>query len=264
MDPQAPHVMQISANLGLSTIPAEKTSTGWRFSDGEEITSVQIQHINKNPNSCFLLKNGELIKAEAFSELTNRYYSLMPTCSAPTMLISGIPMHRIKGTTPLADTIQKIKVLGVPSGRVLDTATGLGYTAIQAAKTAEMVITIEYDPVVLSLCRLNPWSQALFTQPNIHKLLGDSADLAACFPESSFNAIIHDPPTRSIGGQLYSQELYRAFYRILTPHGRLFHYIGNPDSKYGASIGRGVVDRLQQSGFTVSPKAAAFGVLAKK
>ena len=83
-------------------------------------------------------------KLNFFSSFTNRYYSLMPTEAAPTMLISGIPMHRIKGTNPMEDTRQKLKALGRANGLVLDTTTGLGYTAILAAKTANEVITIEF------------------------------------------------------------------------------------------------------------------------
>jgi predicted methyltransferase len=79
-----------------------------------------------------------------------------------------------------------------------------------------------------------------------------------------FNAILHDPPMFSLAGHLYSQSIYQTFYRILKPSGRLFHYIGNPHSRLGASVGRGVVERLKKAGFTVSPRDQAFGVLAKK
>jgi uncharacterized protein len=129
----------------------------------------------------------------------------MPTPNAPTMLISGIPMHRIKDTTPLQDTTQKLKALGKPYGRILDTATGLGYTAIAAAHTANLVVTVEFDPAVLDICRLNPWSAELFTRPNIQPMIGDSADLVAAFHDNTFNAIIHDPPTFALAGQLYTQ-----------------------------------------------------------
>ncbi len=220
--------------------------------------------INDDENGCYILENDNLRKAETFSEFTNRYYSLMPTPKAPTMLISGIPMHRIKGTTPDADTSQKIKALGKPYGRILDTTTGLGYTAIQAARTASDVVTIEFDPAVITICKINPWSRELFTNPVIEQLIGDSAELVPTFPDETFNAIIHDPPMFNLAGQLYSGALYREFFRILKPNGRLFHYIGNPDSRHGANVGRGVVERLRKAGFTVSPRAKAFGVLAQK
>ncbi|MDY6867933.1 MAG: hypothetical protein SVT56_08515 [Chloroflexota bacterium] len=85
-----------------------------------------------------------------------------------------------------------------------------------------------------------------------------------CFQDSTFNAIIHDPPTFNMAGHLYSGKIYQTFFRILKPNGRMYHYIGDPRSRSGASIGRGVVDRLRQAEFTITPKGKAFGVLAKK
>ena len=259
-----PTAIYLSIDLGLSTISAQNISTGWLLPDGQVLTHSQISTINEDENSCFLLVNGILQKVETFSETTQRYYSLMPTSSAPTLLISGIPMHRTKDINPWEDTKRKIQALGKPYGLVLDTTTGLGYTAIQAALSAEAVITVEFDPAVLAICRFNPWSKGLFTNPKIHKLIGDSADIAYIFPDTTFHAIIHDPPTFNLAGQLYSGALYHQFHRILTANGALFHYIGNPDSRTGATVGRGVVERLRKAGFTVKPKGKAFGVLAKK
>lgn len=259
-----PSVMSLSTDLGLSTIKVKKVEAGWQLPNGELLSLAQLQVINEDKNSCFLFTNGQIRKVEAFSETTYRYYTLMPTSKAPTMLISGIPMHRIKDTTPVEDTDRKIKALGKPFGRILDTSTGLGYTAIAAAKTANRVITIEFDPVVLDICRVNPWSRELFYNPKIHKVIGDSASIVESFPDGTFNAIIHDPPTFQIAGDLYAQSLYQTFYRILTDRGKLFHYIGNPESRSGATVGRGVVERLEAVGFSVKPKGSAFGVLAKK
>jgi len=257
-------VMPLSTDLGLTTVQVERTNTGWRLPNGEVISFAQIQIITEDTNSCFLLIDEQLHKVEAFSEITYRYYTLMPTEKAPTMLISGIPMHRIKNTTPDKDTAQKIKALGKPYDCILDTSTGLGYTAIQAAKTADKVITIEFDPTVIDICKVNPWSRALFSNPKIQKVIGDSAALAEVFQDGTFNAIIHDPPTFQIAGDLYSKSLYQTFFRILKDNGRMFHYIGNPDSRSGATVGRGVVARLEAVGFSVTPKGSAFGVLAKK
>jgi predicted methyltransferase len=54
-------------------------------------------------------------------------------------------------------------------------------------------------------------------------------------------------------------------WRILSASGRLFHYVGNPDSKSGANVTRGVVKRLQEAGFhRIVPKPTAFGLLAFK
>lgn len=255
---------QLSTDLGMTTIEVYQEGDVWVTTDGLYLTPELIQTIAHDENSCYLLNNQTLTKIEAYSPYTGRYYSLFPTQNAPTMLISGIPMHRVKDTTPLEDTQQKIKALKTPYGRVLDTATGLGYTAIQAARTAESVITIEFDPAVHEICRVNPWSAELFTNPAIQPVLGDSADLLSGFEDESVDAIIHDPPTFTLAGHLYSKEMYKNLYRILKPGGHLFHYIGNPQSRYGATTGRGVVLRLRREGFRVTPKERAFGVLAMK
>jgi uncharacterized protein len=263
-DPNAPKTLPVSLDLGLTTTTVTRQEDGWQLPNGLILNFSQIAEINAQETSCFRLVNGKLLKVEAFSENTNRYYSLMPTAKAPSMLISGIPMHRIKGTTPVEDTDRKMRALGKPYGQILDTATGLGYTAIQAAKTAQRVFTVEFDPAVLSICQVNPWSQGLFNHPKITQIIGDSWDIASFFPDETLNAIIHDPPTFNLAGHLYSKSLYEIFHRILKANGRLYHYIGDPDSRSGASTGRGVVERLRQSGFEVVPKGDAFGVLAKK
>lgn len=225
---------------------------------------TEIEEIAAGDVNCFACRESGIEKIVRFSEESNRVYSLMPTLAAPTMLISGIPMHRIKETDPVRDTREKVKALR-PRGRVLDTATGLGYTAIEAARHAHRVTTIEVEPTVLDLCRLNPWSQSLFDETKITQLLGDSYELIHDFDDGEFDGILHDPPAFGIDGELYSATVYREFMRILKPKGRLFHYIGNPKSKSGGNVTRGVIRRLNEAGFArVTPRPQAFGVVAQK
>lgn len=181
------------------------------------------------------------------------------------MLISGIPMHRIKHVDPHQDTLNKIKAIAPITGRVLDTATGLGYTAIEAAKTAAHVTTIELDPTVLEIGRQNPWSQALFERSNIEQLIGDAFDLVQEMPAAQYAYIIHDPPTFSLAGHLYSANFYIELHRVLKQNGRLFHYIGDPSSRSGRNVSRGVTNRLKEAGFRrISAKPHAFGLVALK
>jgi predicted methyltransferase len=261
---EAAPIVNLSPDLGRSVVRVVRVHSGWALPDGNILTEVQLNTIHNDQNSCFRFVDGRLEKIQTISQRTNRYYSLMPTAGAPTILISGIPMHRVKGTTPDKDTRQKIKALGKPYGLILDTATGLGYTAIMAAQSADQVITVEFDPAVHLICRCNPWSTELFTRDNIQPLIGNSADLVATLDDETFSAVIHDPPTFALAGEMYALETYRHLYRILKSGGRLFHYIGNPTSRYGATTSRGVVARLSQVGFTVKPKPHAFGVLAIK
>jgi hypothetical protein len=174
-------------------------------------------------------------------------------------------MHRIKETDPHQDTMSKIKAVAPVNGHVLDTTTGLGYTAIEAARTAAHVTTIELDPAAQDIARQNPWSQALFNNPKITQLIGDSVDLIEQFEAESFACVLHDPPTFSLAGELYSGAFYRQAHRVLKRHGRMFHYLGDPNSASGARVTKGVIRRLREAGFErVKPAPQAFGVVAYK
>jgi uncharacterized protein len=257
--------LEISPDLGLTTVIAHVTPAGVLFPGGEQLSWQSIEKINKSPVNCFLVENGEIRPIQVFSEQTNRMCSLMPTEKAPSMLIAGFVMHRIKDIDPYEDTLRKIAAIAPVVGRVLDTATGLGYTAIEAAKTAEQVVTIELDHGVQEIARLNPWSQALFDNPKIQQVLGDASEVVQDFEDRSFARIIHDPPTFSLAGDLYAGTFYRQLFRILERGGRLFHYVGDPNSKASGSVTRGVVRRLQEAGFArVARKAEAYGVAAYK
>jgi hypothetical protein len=256
---------EVSPDLGLTTLEVLIDPEGVRFPAGESLGWDAIEQVNAAETNCFVIEGGEPQKIITFSELTNRVYSLMPTQRAPAMLVSGIPMHRIKGTDPYRDTLEKIKAVKPVTGHVLDTATGLGYTAIEAAKTADHIVTIELDPAALTIARLNPWSQALFDNPKITQYIGDSFDVVEEFEDESFTRIIHDPPEFALAGDLYSRDFYVQLHRVLRRGGRLFHYVGNPESKTGRSVTQGVMRRLQEAGFAqVRRYPAAFGVVAHK
>jgi predicted methyltransferase len=257
--------VMISLDLGLTVVEVRIDASGITFPDNEPLPWKVIEKINDSDTACFVIENGDAHKIQAFSDTTNRFCSLMPTSGAPTLLLAGFPMHRIKGTDPHRDTLSKIKAFAPVTGRVLDTTTGLGYTAIEASKTADQVITVELDPAVLEVARQNPWSRALFDNPKIRQMIGDSAEVITTFEDGTFNRIIHDPPTLALGGDLYSGEFYRELCRVLRRGGRLFHYIGDLDSPHGKRVSKGAIRRLQDAGFTnVRPFPAAFGLVAQK
>jgi predicted methyltransferase len=229
------------------------------------LTWEDVETIAASERGCFLIEENVPHKIQTFSETMNRLYSLMPTVGAPTMLLSGIPMHRVKEIDPHRDTLQKIETIAPLTGRVLDTATGLGYTAIGAAKTAEQVITVEIAPAVLEIARLNPWSQALFENSGITQIVGDVVEEIEEFEEETFTRIIHDPPAFNLAGDLYSGVFYRQLFRVLRRSGRLFHYIGDLESRSGRTIVKGVARRLQEAGFSrVTHRTEAFGLTAYK
>ena len=260
-------VAKTSPDLTLTTVEAALDDDGVIYPDPWNIrlTWEQLEPIAKDETHCFKLVDGELVKIHTFSDVTNRAISLYPTAAAPTMVLAGFPMHRIKDTDPYRDTLAKIKAASPVSGLVLDTATGLGYTATQAAKTAQQVYTCEIDPSVLEICAQNPWSQDLFNNPKITQLQGDAFDLIEEMDAGIYSRVIHDPPTVQLAGHLYSGDFYAEVYRVLKSGGRLFHYIGDPKSGLGSSMTRGVVKRLIAAGFrSVRPAPQAYGVIADK
>lgn len=254
-----------SPDLNLTVVEVELTAGGVAFPGGECLAWTDCEHIAGEENKCFTLEGGSIQDIQVFSETTNWLRSLYPTEGAPTMLVSGTPMHRIKDTDPYRDTLKKIKAVKAPNGVVLDTATGLGYTAIEAAKTAERVITVEIDPAGLEVARYNPWSRRLFDNPKIEQLVADVYDVVEDSEDASFSIIIHDPPAFSLAGDLYSAGFYAECHRVLKARGRMFHYIGDPNSKSGQGVTRGVLRRLQDVGFSrMVRRPDAFGVVAYK
>lgn len=255
----------ISPDLGLTKAEVALESQGVRFPNGETLSWEEVARIADHQKKCFVIADGKAREIQAYSGSTNWFRSLMPTSGAPTTLVSGVLMHRIKNIDPMEDTRRKIKAVAPVTGRVLDTATGLGYTAIAAAKTASEVVTIELDPAALEIAQYNPWSQALFDNPRIRQMIGDAYEVVPNLADESFSRIIHDPPVISLGGELYSGEFYRQLFRVLKPGGRLFHYIGDLESHTGQRVVPGVLRRLQDAGFKqVVRRTEAFGITAAK
>jgi len=262
--------VSLSLDLNLTQSSAQLDADGLRLEAGL-LPWDAIHDVLDDENGCFeLLPSGSdgLLKPDkiqAFSASTRRHCSLYPTeASAPTLLIAGFPMHRIKNTDPMQDTKAKIRAAD-PRGVLLDTSMGLGYTAIEAAKRAQHVITLELDPAVLEVAQRNPWSRGLFALPNIERRLGDSSELIEAFDDASFDRILHDPPTLALAGDLYSGAYYRELFRLLKRGGRLFHYIGDLKSPSGQRTSRGVIERLGAAGFrNVAKRPEAFGVIGFK
>ena len=258
-------LVSVSLDLGKNSVELLVTDRGLNLSEGSTLEWEVAEEIARSNSGCFVIEDGVARSIQFYSEETDRVYTLYPTVGAPTMLVSGIPMHRIKDTDPHQDTLEKIRAVKPVVGQVLDTATGLGYTAIEAARTAEHVTTIELDPAALKVCRLNPWSQELFDNPKITQLIGDSFEVVEGLEAGSYTRVIHDPPAFSLAGDLYSGEFYRQLYRVMRNRSQLFHYIGDPESKSGHSITVGVIRRLEQAGFRQVRRAPrAFGVVAVK
>ena len=249
---EAKHILdgktRVSLDIGLSKTDIIQTKEGYDLGKGEIIDSVSLEKIAKNERSIYFVDQKTVFMAATSGK---HFYKLSPTSGAPTLEIDGIRMHRTKGTTPDRDTRDKLKMLDLCSGAVLDTCMGLGYTAIEAQRRgADKVVTVEYDPMVLLMSKINPWSSMLFSSEYIHKVIGDSFIVVDAFPSQLFDYIIHDPPRHSSAGHLYGQKFYHKLAGVIKPGGRMFHYTGKPGSRYRkGNIHTGVKKRLRIAGF---------------
>lgn len=242
--------VSISLDLGFSQEYVKLSEEGVEIR-GELIDWSELEIISKKPRDIFFIDGGRIFSASISRE---HFYKLVfvKWGKPPTLEIDGIHMHRVKDVTPDIDTKMKISLLGnLKCCRVLDTCTGLGYTAIEALKKgACSIISFEVDQNVLELSCLNPWSRELENDKikifNVDVYEG----LEEC-GEECFDVIIHDPPRISLAGELYSLEFYKKLFKVLRKNGRIVHYIGQPGIHSGKRIWRGVLERMRQAGFHV-------------
>jgi predicted methyltransferase len=252
-------------DLGLTTTPLLLTKNEVQFPDGQKLNLKQLKKIQKNEQKCYFVGDNDIQPVNVFSEQTGWMRTLYPTKSAPTTLVSGFLMHRIKNTNPLEDTEGKVAALGtIQGGEILDTCFGLGYTAMELAKSGK-VTTVEIDPGALEIAQINPYSSPLFLNPEIEVIVGDIREVVKDFSDDQFSYILHDPPSFRIADELYDSVFYEDLYRVLKNKGVLFHYIGDPESPLGMRVTRGVIERLKDVGFfRIEQKKEVFGVVAIK
>ncbi len=256
--------VHVSLDLNKSKLPVKIENGLFIFPDSQRLDESKLKKAIKDGTSCFLIRDGSLIKIKLFSEKTNKFYKLVPTGDAPTIEISGIRMHVTKNFSPIEDTQRKISSIFPVKGTILDTCTGLGYTAIMASKYAGLVVTCEKDDNVLEIAKLNPWSEELFSSKKIKMLRASIFDEVRSFRKSMFDAVIHDPPRLSLAPELYSLEFYRQIYGVLKENGKLYHYTGSPGSRFRKiNLAGNVSERLSNAGFKCIQKAH-YGLTAEK
>jgi predicted methyltransferase len=258
---------EVSLDLGRSRERVGLAGDAVTLPDGQTVPVGALEAVVDAPESVFTVLDGEPEKVTWFSAETNKVYTLRATGGWPALEISGILMHRIKDTDPRADAASKVAAIAPLRGRVLETCCGLGYSAIHAARTADRVTVFEIDPNVLDMARLNPYSAPLFEEGGTIEVRQESVvDAIRDIADAAFDAILHDPPTLAVAGELYGDAFYRQLYRVLRPGGRLFHYTGDPGSRSrGQDLPGRVKQRLSALGFTrVRREPEALGVSARK
>ena len=241
---------KVSFDFGRNTHSAS-------FSDLEGIPLEEIRE-----NFLYAWDGKDLYKLAIFDQ---HLYKLRMLGEKPILEIDGVRMHLVKEFADVFDYSKKIvQLLRIgPEDDVLDTCTGLGYTAIAAAKHARKVTTIEYSRAVLKLAEWNPWSKELFKSRNIEIINGDAYEEVPRL-KPMFTRIIHDPPRFSHAGQLYSSEFYRRLASASKKGALLFHYFGSLGSK-NRNISKEVRTRLSESGWGVEKFYPALqGCVARK
>jgi hypothetical protein len=179
-----------------------------------------------------------------------KLHQLVPTKTAPTVMIAGIQMHRRDDAWEDAKT--KARRVVRKGAWVLDTCGGLGYTASCALDAgAGLVVSTEPNPAILALRRHNPWSPPDGTTGLcLHGIPVER--LVESLPGGTFDAVLHDPPRFSLAGWLYGRSFYATLRRVMRTGGRLYHYTGEPyRKKRGNAFVHNTAGRLSEAGFSV-------------
>ena len=273
MDRRTIFVMPDLINL-LSTIPEEQFPCSRQISldlgrTAQEVILLSSTHLktpqleiilprdlfqDEDTRTIFIYDEAGWRKWQHFDPVSNRFYKMVYVApgKSPTVEISGIKMHITQKGDPEQDTLNKLQSLHHLQGLVLDTCTGLGYTAISSARNQNVmkVISCEKDLNVHRLARQNPWSLEFFKNPKILPVLSAVQDLVESIPDLFVDTVIHDPPRFSLAAELYSQAFYRQIYRIMKKGGEFYHYTGDPNQKIRRlSLATATQNRLKEIGF---------------
>ncbi len=262
------HIADISFDLGISTLQVRVENGECLLPDGTRLPVPKID-TSRIDNRSILKYNGrEWEKWQYFDSASGKFIKMIHVApnKPPTVEISGIKMHVTQNGDPDRDTSQKINSAGKIRGRILDTCMGLGYTAIRVAEkpTSEHVFVCEINPVMLKMCRENPWSQQLFVNPKVSVTVMAAQEFIRLLPSGYLAGIIHDPPRFALAPQLYSDAFYQEMYRVLAPHGWVYHYTGDPNRRQRRnSLPEQTRLRLKKAGFR-KVNFSYMGVAAQK
>lgn len=230
--------IEISLDLGISKSIVKLSKNEIILPDK---TTVQPIKIKPKDKTCYLIENNKFVKLQFFSEKTNKLYKLIPTSNKPILKISATSMHK-------KPFIEKIKNLQL-KGKILDSGSGLGYTAIAASQSANQIITIEWDPNVILIAKLNPYSQKLYTNKNITQINADLTKEIKKYKNNEFDNIILDAGTVNQSGDFFSTKNYEQIYRVLKQGGKIFHYLPQSGIKHGRDYISEIILRFKRIGF---------------
>jgi uncharacterized protein len=228
--------VMISLDLGLTKQLLELEHGLVITPNGDELA---MPGLKKDEKVCFFL-DGEFKRIRFLGEHTGMIYELVETSGRPMLKVSATPFHKW-------DFIKRIEA-DKPTGIVLDAGTGLGYTAIAAAASAKKVVTVEFDPHVIQVQLLNPWSRDL-AKPNIEQVERDILEYIRTCKDNSFDVVILDGGTPRSSGMFFSQENYNQVRRVLKRNGKLYHYLPDKGVQKGRDFPAEVIARIKKAGF---------------
>jgi len=231
----------ISLDLGLTTITLSIDHGLVIAPDGTEFAMPSLKRDEK---TCFLYQDGEFKRIRFTGDETGQVYELAETAGRPMLKVSATPFHK----WDFIKRIEEDAARGLIKGTVLDVGTGLGYTAIAAAKTAKRVITVEHDPHIIQLQTINPWSHPLVAE-NIEQIDGDVCDYIETVEPGSFDTIILDGGTPRSSGYFFSQRNYDGMRQALKRGGTLYHYLPDHGVQHGRDFPGEVISRIKKAGF---------------
>jgi predicted methyltransferase len=237
----APHV-ECSLDLDRSRAVIEVQADGWIWQ------GRRFPYLEACKDRTIYYWTGEAFQPA--SRFTGSLIKLVPTeWGPPTFEIDGIKMLPTASVSPYADAERKVGLIQPRGKTVLDTCGGLGYFAAWCLRgQASRVLSYEKSPDVIWLRGLNPWSPEVGGALTLTE--GDIAKEIVALPETSVDAILHDPPRFGIAGELYSQTFYDQLARVVRRKGRVFHYTGTPNKlTTGRDVPNEVATRLRRAGF---------------
>src|SRR5260370_21561959 len=93
---QGQTTVEISPDLGLTSVNVTLTPEGVAFLTGERLDWRSLEKISKSEVNCFILEENTIRPIQGFSEHTNRVCSLMPTRGATRFQLPGFVIHSTK------------------------------------------------------------------------------------------------------------------------------------------------------------------------
>jgi len=240
--------VSLSCDLNLTIVTLRITGSELILDNESVITLKQLEQISKTKNRIYVHDGTELRQLEIRDA---EYIKLVPTQTAPYLETSGVKLHISRGISPFESAGRMAESVVKKGSMVLDTCSGLGYSALRSAKLgAKQTVTVEISADILQLRSENPWSSGLYNDDSIIQKHDDITSFIRTCETDSYDAIIHDPPRFSLAGELYGKSFYQELKRVLKKRGMLFHYTGNPYRiKHGNSFVSGVTKRLHEAGF---------------